>query len=474
MNLLFLSQVFPDDGHATRGPFNLALCRSLAAYAQVRVVSPRAWTEVLPRRVRWGGPLHADKLLAGTRITADYPTFWYLPRIALHRSGAALTRSLRRPLRRLLDGFRPDAVLSYWAHPEGRAALDLARQLGIPSACIVGGSDVLLLPKLGMARRDAIASVLAESDAVITISEGLREAAIALGAPVNQVHTIYQGIDPQLYHPRDQAEARRRVRVPQGVPAYLWVGRMVDVKRVELALHAAARLRTQGFRFKLYLVGDGPRDSSLRTLAAELELGTSVDFVGPTPPDQLPDWYCAADATILCSKSEGIPNVLRESLACGTPFVSTDVGSISEIADPDCSALVSDDPQALAAGMQAILAPSYRLAAAAQPARTWTDTAEDVLLLLKWLRLPTELRGPRPVLTSDDLVRRMMGRAAPSVPKGSAGSSSAEAHERVAMAAAAPTLLRRPAEDDFMDALNRLVHSPPTPDDAPHREQDGL
>ena len=53
--------------------------------------------------------------------------------------------------------------------------------------------------------------------------------------------------------------------------------------------------------------------------------------------------YNAADLTVLTSHSEGIPNVLLESISCGTPFVATDVGGVSEIASPNIDQLVADD-----------------------------------------------------------------------------------------------------------------------------------
>ncbi len=86
--------------------------------------------------------------------------------------------------------------------------------------------------------------------------------------------------------------------------------------------------------------------------------------MGPVSHDQLADWYRAADLTVLCSESEGLPNVLRESVACGTPFVSTEVGSIKEIADPDYSELVpKHDAAALARGIETVLSGPHRAAA---------------------------------------------------------------------------------------------------------------
>jgi glycosyltransferase involved in cell wall biosynthesis len=68
----------------------------------------------------------------------------------------------------------------------------------------------------------------------------------------------------------------------------------------------------------LWLVGGGPLESRLRGEVARLGLADRVVFAGPRIQPELPDWYRAADLTVLPSLSEGMPNVLLESLACGT------------------------------------------------------------------------------------------------------------------------------------------------------------
>jgi glycosyltransferase involved in cell wall biosynthesis len=85
-----------------------------------------------------------------------------------------------------------------------------------------------------------------------------------------------------------------------------------------------------------------------------------VTFVGYVPHADLPDWYRAADLTVLPSRSEGIPNVLLESIACGTPFVASRVGGIPEVADPLVDRLVAPgDRDALASAIiHALIAPS--------------------------------------------------------------------------------------------------------------------
>src|SRR6202012_5610727 len=119
-------------------------------------------------------------------------------------------------------------------------------------------------------------------------------------------------------------------------------------KAIDVLLNAAANLSSRGVAYHLYLLGDGPLRDALTQQAKSLRLDDSVTFVGPRDPEQIGDWYRAADLTVLSSHSEGLPNVLRESVACGTPFVATDVGGVREIAGETDRLVPPANPAALA------------------------------------------------------------------------------------------------------------------------------
>ncbi len=396
MNILFFSDIYPDAEHPSRGVYNYELCSALAADHDVRVIAPRGWPEVL-QSLQSGRSYRPRPNADGPNVPAVYPTYWYTPKVFRERYGDFLWRSARGTLQRLLQSFAPDAVLSYWAHPDGEVGLRAARMLGVPAAVIVGGSDVLVLPHCPK-RGERVRHVLRESDAVITISEGLREKVIGLGVDAGRVHTIRQGINPRLFFtetrcaPNGHADSRSasRARLAQQHPALtvarpmlLWVGRMVDVKRLDVLVTATAELRRRGREFVLCLAGDGPLRERIAAMVAEQSLDHCVHFAGSLAPESLGDWYRAADATVMSSESEGLPNVLRESLACGTPFVATDVGSIREIADECYSLLVPPgDATSLADALETVLDGPYRENARRYEPRTWDVMAAEVAALL--------------------------------------------------------------------------------------------
>ena len=378
MNILFLSETFPDAAHPTMGTYNLALCGALARQHSVKVISPRSWIDVVRGRRAPAGPA-----IEAQGLDVLYPTRWYTPFFAHAHYGGQMWWSMQSAVKTLCRHWKPDAILSYWAHPDGECGLRASQYFGVPCAVIVGGSDVLLLPR-NPVRNACIRRVLSESDAIITVSDGLREACTQLGAPHERVHTIRQGINPEVFHPGNQSEARSRLglHLNSGEKLAVWVGRLVDVKQVDVLIRACRILWDQGQPVRFCLLGDGPCRSQWEQLAETEGVADLVQFMGPVGHDRLADWYRAADLTVLCSKSEGLPNVLREAVACGTPFVSTDVGSIREIAEPQYAVLVAvNNPMAFAHGICTVLSGTHAAAAKQFVPRTWAETARDTVAL---------------------------------------------------------------------------------------------
>lgn len=391
MNTLFLSSVYPNPAAPVRGTFNRAMCRALTEFGDVRVVAPLPWTECVPLIPRVSKRASAAALRefdqsqkeiesATGRICppVERPRFYYPPKILRPEYGRFMWASVRSSVRRVCHDFQPDLVLSYWAHPDGEAGLRAARAVGAKSGVIIGGSDVLLLTR-NPKRRAAICRVLRESDLVITVCDGLRERVIELGASPDRVHTVYQGVDRNLFCSGSREEARATLNLPANDPVLLWVGRMEGVKRLDVLLGAFEHVHRERPDVRLYLLGTGGMQDDVRERIGRLKLDRAVSLVGAVNQKKLPNWYRAADATVLSSDSEGLPNVLRESLACGTPFVSTDVGSVSEIVSNEHSLLVSPgDCAGLCRSMLQILDADYQLGASLYQARTWRDVASNI------------------------------------------------------------------------------------------------
>jgi teichuronic acid biosynthesis glycosyltransferase TuaC len=381
MRVLFIANDFPNPGRPAKGVFNLNLVRALASRHQVKVISPVAWTE--PVRAIAAGAAEVwnfDRDLVGgvDGVEVRYPRYYYPPGVLRSYHGWCYWQSVRGTVESLSQAAPPDLVLAYWAHPDGEAAVRAARRAGARSAVIVGGSDVLVLTA-DPERRRRVVAVLQATDAVLCVSRHLRERVLALGIPADRVHLWHQGVDTAMFHPGDRAVARRRLGLPEAGPMALWVGRMVPVKGLDVLLDATARLHRRGLPVHVHLVGDGPLRERLESRVRALRLAASVSFAGSLTQPHLPDWYRAADVTVLPSRSEGLPNVLRESKACGTPFVASRVGGVEEIADEPWDQLVDpDEPAALAAALESALR-SPRTASTDARSLSWSASAEALI-----------------------------------------------------------------------------------------------
>jgi glycosyltransferase involved in cell wall biosynthesis len=416
MRILFFSSIFPHGTARVTGTFNLQRCRALARENEVRIVAPRSFLDVWKSRHdnengdRW--------VFESYGLTVSYPRYFYTPGCARQFYGEMMWWSVRRHLQRVVSEFQPEAVISYWAHPDGEVALRVARSLSIPSVLIVGGSDVLILPQ-DRRRRSKIQRVLRESSAVVTVSEGLRQAVIELGVDPQSVLTNYQGVDENLFYCGDSAVARAALSLPTDRKLLLWIGRMVPVKGLETLIAAFDLAHQRDTQLMLLLVGDGPLRAEIQADVNRRGLREHVLFAGAVPQEQLGDWYRASDLVVLSSWSEGLPNVLREALACGRPFVSTDVGSVREIADskglPRFAELVpAGDATAMATAIEQALHPAYRTSAELVPTRSWRETARGKVALLERLRqgLPAQsLTNPH--TQTNDLIKPLAIRNGP-------------------------------------------------------------
>ncbi len=109
----------------------------------------------------------------------------------------------------------------------------------------------------------------------------------------------------------------------------LYVGRLVEQKRVDLLVQAVGELRESGHDLQLVICGTGPDEVALRKQALDLKLreGNDIVFLGYRP-----DWHSFAtffDLFVLPSVAEGMPNVLVEAMGLGLPTIATSISEIS-------------------------------------------------------------------------------------------------------------------------------------------------
>lgn len=219
---------------------------------------------------------------------------------------------------------------------------------------------------------------LADARAVVTVSDhNLAHLRATFGPAADRVRRVYNGLD-LAEHARS-----RTPRTPGRVAA---VGRLVEKKGFGDLLDAVALLVHEGRDVHLDLVGTGPEGDALRSQADRLALGSHVTFHGPLSQDRVRD--VVARAAVLAApcvlgadgNRDGLPTVLLEAMAAGTPVVSTPVTGIPEaVRDGETGLLVPErDVPALAAALDRVLTDPALAGRLADGARALVEAQFDV------------------------------------------------------------------------------------------------
>jgi glycosyltransferase involved in cell wall biosynthesis len=120
-------------------------------------------------------------------------------------------------------------------------------------------------------------------------------------------------------------------------PRFLFIGRLVDWKRLDLAIRALANVP----RARLEVIGDGPLRSEWTQLAASLNLSDRVSFLGWMPQAECAERLRSTTALLLPSIYECGGAVVLEAMATGTPVIAVAWGGPADYLDENCGVLVT-------------------------------------------------------------------------------------------------------------------------------------
>lgn len=274
------------------------------------------------------------------------------------RAFARLVAHLRRTRPQVLTAFLFHAYL---------AAAPAARLARVP-VTVAGRRS------LGHFKRGRRAALLAErlatrwTDAVVPNAEAVAEdVRRGEGVPEHKITVIPNGLPPDAFTPAAPAP------VETALPVLLCVANLSPHKGHRHLLDACARLRGGPAECTLLLVGDGPERAALEGQAAAL--GIDARFLGRRP-DTAP-FLARADAVVLPSLEEGLPNAVMEAMAAGRPVVATAVGGTPELLDGRGLLVAPGSPDALADALRRVLTDTPLADRLGHDARDWAQAHLD-------------------------------------------------------------------------------------------------
>ncbi|KUG52499.1 hypothetical protein AVL62_14340 [Serinicoccus chungangensis] len=303
--------------------------------------------------------------------------------------------------RRLLDvvvEHRPAVLHAHSGHRGyelALVALAVGRTTGIPVVYEVRGlfeavwtSDVgrATRSELYRLRRELESRVLTEADAVVTLSESMRED-IVQRPPTRagrtpdpaRVVVVPNGVDAEAVGPRDpRADLRQRLGLGDG----LVVGYVSNLDHPregqETLVEAVAVLRGRGLAVSALLVGGGERQEALERLAAERGVAEHVVLTGQVPHEEVGDYYALLDLFVVPRIDERAARLVTplkpyEAMSMGVPLVVSALPALLEVVGGGerGATFPPGDAGALADVLAELLHDPARRAEMARSARAW-------------------------------------------------------------------------------------------------------
>ncbi|MGQ4648632.1 glycosyltransferase [Lyngbya aestuarii] len=219
---------------------------------------------------------------------------------------------------------------------------------------------------------------LSDAATVITVSDyNLEYLQQTYGTAAAHVQRIYNGLDLTQFSYKSPLH-----RPPQIIS----VGRLIEKKGVPILIDACAILASRGCNFSCKIIGSGSLEPSLREQIQQLGLQSIVEIIGSRPQNEVFEQvqkaavFAAPYVIGRDGNRDGLPTVLLESMALGTPCVSTDVTGIPEVVrDEETGLMVAQhDPKALADGLEGLLTDSTLRVRLATQARQLIESEFDI------------------------------------------------------------------------------------------------
>jgi glycosyltransferase involved in cell wall biosynthesis len=223
-----------------------------------------------------------------------------------------------------------DLIHAHFIWSAGYVGLKLKQEYKVPLIITGHGYDVYSLPLKNSYMKNQIVNILSNTDHIITVSEKNKNIIKKLNIKT-PISVITNGFDQKQFHVMNINTCKNHLNISQNKKIILSVGNLTPIKGHIYLIKSISKLVKRRNDFQCIIIGNGELKNNLQRYIEELNLSSYIKLIGSKPHDEIPRWINASDLFVLPSLNEGNPTVMFESLACGCPFIGSDVGGISEV-----------------------------------------------------------------------------------------------------------------------------------------------
>ena len=396
--VLVLTSTFPRWENDTEPAFIFELSRRLTVSFDVTVLSPRT-----PGSKR-------KENMAGLRVIRFPYFFSQWEKLAMH-GGGILNQLKTNPayylmvpffllgqllaIIRLVRNEHFDLIHAHWLIPQGFiAALGMwIAGKNVPLLCTSHGGDLFALKGKGLQRLKR--RIMDKSAALTVVSKAMKKTVVDMGVAPDKVEVIPMGVDLKGLFTPDPGVQRKTDEL-------LFVGRLVEVKGLQILLDAMPKVLAKHPGIRLVVAGAGPLESELRASAAKLNMTDCVDFLGMVPQLKLPSLYQQATLAVfpfIVTKSgvqEGFGLVVVEAMGCCCPVIAGDLPAIQDTVVHEENGLIfpSGNAQVLADSILKLLDdPELRARLAGEGRKSVVQNFDWEIIAGKYSHIYQELIG---------------------------------------------------------------------------------
>lgn len=379
--------MFPNSRMPVHAQFVKQRLDALSQHVHLTVVSPIPWfpgEQLIARyRNRHKIPHSTDQNVYPT----SFPKFFSIPAILKPLEGLFMAYSVYAWVRKYHNPDYFDLLDCHLGFPDGYAGALLSKRWKKPFVVTLRGHDINELYKYPLRIRQVIFA-LRKCSRFFGVSQALVDAAVKLGAPTEKGFRSANGVDSRRFFPSNRHDTLTLLGLDPQLQYMVSVSHIVKRKGNDILIRALAILRKKGYsKLRYIVVGAGGNEEGdftgfLKKLAAELGVSEYIHWIGAVENTKLHRYYAAADISCLASEKEGWPNVVLESMACGTPVVAHSTWGVPEIITTEDVGFLVDNrtPEAFADAIERGLVKTWDREAIVAYAKdhSWNNTAREL------------------------------------------------------------------------------------------------